>query len=89
MDDWMEVELNRQSSRVQVFEKTSGTAEMARITASYAGRLSAEGIRIVRCGHYAWARLTGAGANSDLLFDLSPSYQMGAPRLPETLSAAV
>ena len=42
MDGWMEQEWTGKSPQVQVFEKTAGAAEMARITASYAGRLSAE-----------------------------------------------
>jgi hypothetical protein len=88
MDGWMEEESTWKSPQVQVFEKTSGAGEMARITASYAGRLSAEGVRIARCGHYGWVRLTAAGNNSDLLFDLR-SQLACLPDWREALSAAV
>jgi hypothetical protein len=61
---------------------------MARITASYASRLSADGVRIARCGHYGWVRLTAASRTFDLLFDLR-SRPACLPELREALSAAV
>ncbi len=70
MDGWIERKSSWRAPGVQVFNQTSGTAEMARITASYAGRLSANQIQIVRCGRYGWVRLTTGGNGSDLLFDL-------------------
>jgi hypothetical protein len=77
MDKWIEKEPVWKESGVQVFERTSGAAEMARITASYAGRLGADQIQIARCGRNGWARLTTRGSFSDLLFDLGCLYQAG------------
>jgi hypothetical protein len=88
MDGWLGEESTSKSPRVQVFEKSSGAVEMARITASYASRLSADGVRIARCGHYGWVRLTAAGSTSDLLFDLR-SQTACLLELREALSAAV
>ncbi len=62
---------------VQVFERSSGTAEMARITGSYVARLSPGEVRIVRCGRYVWVRLMG-GTNADLLFSTSPMAGTGS-----------
>jgi hypothetical protein len=70
MDRWLADESPRKAPRVLVFEKTSGATEMARITSSYAGRLGADEVQIVRCGRYAWVRLNVAHKNSDLLFNL-------------------
>jgi hypothetical protein len=70
MDGWIKRESDWKALAVQAFDKTSGAAEMARITASYAGRLCADQIQIVRCGRYGWVRLTSGGNGSDLLFDL-------------------
>ena len=70
MDGWIDRKSSWTAPGVQVFNQTSGAAEMARITASYAGRLCAHQIQIVRCGHYGWVRLTAGAKDSDLLFDL-------------------
>jgi hypothetical protein len=88
MDGWLGEESTSKSPPVQVLEKSSGAAEMLRITASYASRLSADGVRIARCGHYGWVRLTAAGSTSDLLFDLR-SRPACLLELREALSAAV
>jgi len=70
MDGWIERRSSWTAPGVQIFTQTSGAAEMARITASYAGRLCADQIQIVRCGRYGWVRLTTGRNGSDLLFDL-------------------
>jgi len=70
MDAWIERKSSWTAPGVRVFNQTSGAAEMARITASYAGRLCADQIQIVRCGAHGWVRLTAGGNKSDLLFDL-------------------
>lgn len=89
MDEWLSRESTRTTSRVQVFEKTSGTGEMARITASYAGRLSADDVQMEQCGHYAWVRLASRGNSTDLLFDLHQSQQEAFLGVRETLLTAV
>ena len=70
MDRWLESEARTKAARVLVFEKTSA-AEMAQITSSYAIRLGADEVQIVRCGSHGWVRLTVANKNSDLLFKMS------------------
>ncbi len=79
MDRWLADESPRKAPRVLVFEKTSGAAEMARITSSYAGRLGADEVQIVRCGRYAWVRLNVAHKNSDLLFNLAAQARKTVP----------
>lgn len=53
---------------VRMFDRISGSAEMARITASYVARVGAEQVRIVRCGSYIWVRLAAEKHATDLLF---------------------
>jgi hypothetical protein len=89
MDGWIGRQPAWKAARVQVFERTSDTAEMARITASYAGRLCADKIQVVQCGHYGWVRLASTGEDSDLLFDLKSLHQQGLAGAVETLRAAV
>jgi hypothetical protein len=89
MNGWIARPSAWRTARVQVFEKTSGATEMARITASYAGRLGADHVKLVSCGHYGWARLRVAGKPSDLLFDLGSLHQEGPAEADENLSAAV
>jgi hypothetical protein len=67
MDEWLGQAQNCQRD-VQVFDRISGSAEMARITASYAARVGAEEVRIVPCGPYIWTRLLAGGDATDLLF---------------------
>jgi hypothetical protein len=67
IDEWLRQAQNLERD-VQVFDRSSGPAEMARITGSYVARLSAEEVRIVRCGPYAWARLKIGTSATDLLF---------------------
>jgi hypothetical protein len=67
MDEWLRQGQNFEHD-VQVFDRSSGPAEMARITASYVAKLSAEEVRIVRCGPYVWARLNVGSCATDLLF---------------------
>jgi hypothetical protein len=67
MDEWLRQAQNLERD-VQVFDRTSGPVEMARITASYVARLSAQEVRIVRCGPYVWARLQVGSNATDLLF---------------------
>jgi Type II secretion system (T2SS), protein E, N-terminal domain len=67
MQEWLRRAQNLQRD-VQVFDRSSGPAEMARITGSYVARLSPEEVRIVRCGPYVWARLMGGPSETDLLF---------------------
>jgi hypothetical protein len=73
MHGWLESDPPRRASRVQVFEKTSGAEEIARIMASYAGRLGAEDVRLIRCGPYVWVRLGIADRTADLLFRIGPA----------------
>jgi hypothetical protein len=75
MDGWLSRESVYTSPRVQLFDKPSGAAEMARITASYAGRLSADRVQMKQCGQYAWVRLASKGNGTDLLFDLHQCRQ--------------
>ncbi|HST12122.1 MAG TPA: hypothetical protein VLL05_17235 [Terriglobales bacterium] len=89
MDDWLSRESMQTSPRVQVFEKTSDAAEMARITASYAGRLSADYVQMEQCGDYAWVRLASQGKSTDLLFELHQSRQEPFLGFRETLITAV
>jgi hypothetical protein len=56
---------------LHVFDRISGGAEMARITASYVATLGADEIRVAYCAGYEWVRLRGAGRATDLLFSLS------------------
>jgi len=88
MDRWLENESPWKAPRVFVFEKMSGAAEMARITASYAGRLGADEVQIVRCGRYAWVRLVAAGTNSDLLFNVGRDHLEKEPFSSTELVAA-
>jgi hypothetical protein len=59
------------AATLHVFDRTSGSAEMARITGSYIARVGAEEVRIVRCGPYGWVRLRTDSKVSDLLFTLA------------------
>ena len=70
IDRWLESESPRNAFCVQTFGEISGPAEMARVMASYAGRLRADEVRIVRCGDIAWTQLVVEEENSDLLFRL-------------------
>jgi len=70
MDRWLENGSLLKATRVLVFEKISGAAEMTSITSSYAGRLEADEVQIVRCGPYAWVRLDVAHTPTDLLFNV-------------------
>jgi hypothetical protein len=67
IDEWLR-QAQTLEPEVQVFDRSSGPAEMARITASYVARLSAEEVRVVRCGPYVWARLRVGTSATDLLF---------------------
>jgi hypothetical protein len=67
IDEWLCQGQNFECD-AQVFDRSSGPAEMARITASYVARLSAEEVRVVRCGPYVWARLKVGTSATDLLF---------------------
>jgi len=89
MNGWIARQSAWRGARFQVFEKVSGATEMARITASYAGRLGADRIKVVQCGRYGWVRLTAKGKTSDLLFDLESLHQGGLADAVEPLSAAV
>jgi hypothetical protein len=70
VDRWLESESRTKAPRVLVFDKTSGATEMAQVTSSYAIRLGADEVQIVRCGSYGWVRLAVANTNSDLLFKM-------------------
>ena len=50
------------------FENVVEPAEMARIVASYAGRLSATEVKLTECGPYIWVRLHADRKDSDLVF---------------------
>lgn len=76
MQEWLRRAQNLQGD-VQVFERSSGPAEMARITGSYVARLSPEEVRIVRCGPYVWVRLMGGPSETDLLFTTNPMLGEG------------
>ena len=67
MEEWLR-QVQNLEREVQVFDRTSGPPEMARITASYVARLGAEEVRIVRCGPFMWARLKVWNSATDLLF---------------------
>jgi hypothetical protein len=54
------------------FENVAEPGEMARIMASYAGRLSATEVKLTECGPYIWARLHADGKDSDLVFRILP-----------------
>jgi hypothetical protein len=77
------LERARNSERVvQCFDRISGTAEMARITGSYVGKVGAEEVKIVRCGPYIWVRLTTEGNATDLLFTPKASSEESADVIP-------
>jgi hypothetical protein len=50
LDGWLESESRTKAPRVLVFDKTSGATEMAQVTSSYAIRLGADEVQIVRGG---------------------------------------
>jgi hypothetical protein len=54
------------------FENVIEPAEIARITASYAGRLGTSEVKLTECGAYIWARLKDGRRDSDILFRVSP-----------------
>jgi hypothetical protein len=68
---------------VQVFDRSSDPAEMARITGSYVARLGSEEVRIVRCGPYLWARLMGGRAKRIYCLLPRPCWSKGVWRVPE------
>lgn len=75
MQGWLRRAQNQHD--VQVFDRSSGAAEMARITSSYVARLSSAEVRIVRCGPYVWARLMGGISETDLLFTTKAMLELG------------
>jgi hypothetical protein len=87
MDRWLESASSASGPPAQLFEKSSGAMEMARILGSYAGRLGVDEVRMVHCGSYAWVRLKVKRESSDLLFrvgephceDIVAADECGAP----------
>jgi hypothetical protein len=67
---------------VQLFDRVTGSAEMARITGSYVARIGAEEVLIVRCGPYLWVRLKTQNHATDLLFAPRNSVEENAYPLP-------
>ncbi|MGC2195999.1 MAG: hypothetical protein WA628_15085 [Terriglobales bacterium] len=63
---------------MRLFDRISGSAEMARITGSYVTRVGAEEVRIVRCGPYIWVRLTTEKHATDLVFAPKSSIEESA-----------
>ena len=57
---------------LHLFDRASGSGEMARIAASYIARFGADHVWIERCGRYAWVRLKTDTKEADPLFALSP-----------------
>jgi two-component system, OmpR family, copper resistance phosphate regulon response regulator CusR len=68
MNGLLEQAQNSRRVTEQVFDRISDSAEMARITGSYAARVGAEEVRIARCGPYIWVRLNTGHQATDLLF---------------------
>jgi len=56
------------SDHEMVSDQIVGSGEMARITATYAGQMTAERMRLGICRDYLWARIWGRQQELDLLF---------------------
>ena len=66
------------------FENVIEPAEIARITASYAGRLGTSEVKLTECGAYIWARLKDSRRDSDILFRVAPqSHAQGQPLIAD------
>jgi hypothetical protein len=52
----------------QAFEGVRGPEEMTRITSSYAAKLGADDVRVVRCAEYFWVRIESRKDSANLLF---------------------
>ena len=55
-----------------VFDRVSGTTEMARLARNYANQIGARQTRFGICRDYLWMRIWGARNEMDLLFRLQP-----------------
>ncbi|HEY1271086.1 MAG TPA: hypothetical protein VGF08_03845 [Terriglobales bacterium] len=89
-------ELREQGPRLggitsQLFERLSSANEMASITASYAGRLTAEEVRIELCGPYLWVRLQSAPGHTHLLFrrQSGSAFGLRAPRVKSATGMSI
>ncbi len=80
------------SREVRLFDRVSGSPEMSRIAASYAGRTGATEVRVAGCGPYFWVRLQNPDI-TDLLFtaplsaEKNPGFTLdtlASLRLPES-----
>ena len=78
MNGLLEQAQNSRRVTEQVFDRISDSAEMARITGSYAARVGAEEVRIARCGPYIWVPLNTGHQATDLLFTQG-SHARSAP----------
>ena len=56
---------------------TRDLTEMARITSSYLARLSPDGVRLSRIGHFIWLRLEARSSVMNLVFRLQPTVSPG------------
>jgi hypothetical protein len=75
-----------------VFESVAHS-QMARTTASYAGRSRTGEVRVAGCGKYVWTRLIGGGGSIDLLFcagadsEASSERSLSLPRRSTAVTA--
>jgi hypothetical protein len=71
MDRLLSKTYSSERDSTHTFENVIEPAEIARITASYAGRLGATEVKLTECGAYIWARLKEGSRDSDILFRAS------------------
>lgn len=62
------------------FKHASNPEEMCRITSSYAAKLSAESVRVARCGDYLWVRIRAKKDSWNLVFNQTRSDVLALAR---------
>jgi hypothetical protein len=68
--DWL---TESEAAREKIFENCRDAEEIAHITSSYAGHLSATEVRCSNCGEISWTRCLHTNGPTDLLFKISPA----------------